>query len=383
MKRIKRMNALIAFIFCLVLLSSGLGHAADVTVVVEGASKQEATNNAARAAVEQSLGVYIESKAEVKDFKTISDKIAAASAGYVKNITVLAEGKDPISGTYKIKALVSVDDNKLKGALEEFLNDPRAKKVFQETKFNQRRIVVVYSPQSKVDLPYDSKPVKDLMSIIEDKLVGHGFRVFLPDQLTRIRGRAAESVADVKTAIGIATQEQADAVILVSFDVAKSSADDGFTKLMATVLLKAYDVTTGELFCNINSPDKVIMGGSGIEEPMSNVVRNIGPKSSDDLTAKIVDRFSTVRTNFVYLVFKNMPLKHQDKIEDVLEDIGWKYKTVKQVRDYLELEVFTDADMNTVRRKVRKSLEKMALPYEPVDTIGQRVIFDKEAGGKQ
>lgn len=369
-----KLSLLIAVFLCLV---PGTGLAGEVTVTAEGASKQEATNNAARAAVEQSLGVYMESKTEVKDFKLISDKISSESAGYVRDMKILAEGKDPISGTYKIKALVTVDDNKLKGALDNFLSDPRAKKVFQETKFNQRRILVLYTPMSKVDLPYDAKPVKLLMSLIEDKLVGHGFRVFLQDELVRIRGREAESIPDVETAKKLATQEQADAVIVVSFDASISSTDDGYKRLLANVLLKAYDVTTGELFGNINNPDKAVMGSSGIEEPMAKIVQEIGPKSADDMTAKIVERFSTTRTNFVYLVFKNMPTKHQDKVEDIIEEIGWKYKPVKQVRDYLEIEVFTDADMNTIRRTVKKSLQKANLPYEATDTIGQRVIFDK------
>jgi len=218
------------------------------------------------------------------------------------------------------------------------------------------------------------------MALIEDRLVGHGFRVFLPDQLIRIRGRAALEIHDVKTAMALASQENADAVVIVSFDAQRKGTDEGYGKLNASVLLKSYDLSTGELFCNISNPDNAVVGSGGFEEAMTRIVQGIGPKSADDLTAKIVERFSTVRQNFVYLVFKNMPVKHQDKVEDVMDDLGWKYKTVKQVRDYLELEVFTDADMNTIRRKVRKSLEKAGLAYEPVDTIGQRVIFDRESG---
>ncbi|MDI9570598.1 MAG: hypothetical protein QM278_07725 [Pseudomonadota bacterium] len=377
MKRSFKVSVMVA-VCCL--LCAATVRAAEVTVVSEGASKQQAINNAMRMAIEQALGTYVESKTMVSDFKVASDHIASASAGVVKKYDIISEGKDPIEGTYKIKARVTVDDGKLKDAFQAYMNDPRAKKVFQETKFSQRRIVVVYSTEAKDDLPLDSRPVKHLMSLIEDRLVGHGFRVFLPDQLIRIRGRAALEIRDDKTAMALASQEQADAVVIVSFDAQKRGTDEGYGKLRANVLLKSYDLTTGELFCNINNPENVVTGSGGFEEAMTRIVQSVGPKSADDLTAKIVERFSTVRQNFVYLVFKNMPVRHQDKVEDVMDDLGWKYKTVKQARDYLEIEVFTDGDMNTIRRKVRKSLEKSGLAYEPVDTIGQRVVFDRESG---
>jgi len=377
MRRRIQMPVLVA-LFCLFF---GTGAwATDVTIVSEGASRQEAINNAMRMAIEQVLGTYVESKTNVKDFMLLSDNVTTASAGIVANYDILGEGKDPIEGKYKIKTKVTVDDRKLKNALQAYMNDPRAKKVFQETKFSQRRIVVVYSTESKSDLPLDSRPVKTLMALIEDRLVGHGFRVFLPDQLIRIRGRAALDIKDDKTARALATQENADAVVIVSFDAHKRGTDEGFGKLNANVLLKSYDLSTGELFCNISSPDNATVGGGGFEEAMTRIVQGVGPKSADDLTAKIVERFSSVRQNFVYLIFRNMPVKHQDKVEDFMEEMKWKYKTVKQSHDYLELEVLTDADMNTIRRQVRKSFEKAGLAYEPVDTLAQRITFDRESG---
>ncbi|MDI9570596.1 MAG: hypothetical protein QM278_07715 [Pseudomonadota bacterium] len=66
-----------------------------------------------------------------------------------------------------------------------------------------------------------------------------------------------------------------------------------------------------------------------------------GPKSADELTTKIVERFRGVMQKFAYLIFRNMPTEDQDKAEDMIHDIGWKFKTVKQVRDYLELGIFS------------------------------------------
>jgi len=352
--------------------------AKDVEVLAEGASKQEAMNNAGRLGIEQALGALIKSHTEVKDYQVIVDQIVAASAGYVRGIKPIAEGKDPISGTYKIKALVSVDDNKLQGALQEFLNDPRAKKVFQETKFDNKRVLVLYATNDVADLPYKSKPVDTLLKLMEDKLVGHAFRVFLPDELVRIRGKQFANLTDQKTGMELAQQENADALVIVTLNVEKTQADDGFAKLATELSLRAFDPTTGEVLGNIIIQDKVALGGKGMQEAVRGMVMKAGPKSADELTAKLVERFSTVRQKFAYLIFRNMPTADQDKAEDMIDDIGWKFKTVKQVRDYLELEVFCEADLTTVRRQVRKGLTKAGLPYENVETIGARIIFDRK-----
>lgn len=352
--------------------------AKDVTVVAEGASKQEAMNNAARAGVEQALGVLIDSKTQVKDYQVLVDRIVASSAGYVRAIQPLAEGKDPISGLYKIKAVVTVDDNKLGGALTEFMNDPRAKKVFQEVKFDNKRVLVLYTTNDPDDLPYKSKPADTLLRLIEDKLVGHAFRVFLPDELIRIRGKQFANLADQKTGMELAQQENADALVIVTLNAVKGQAEDGFNRLTTEISMRAFDPTTGELWCNIIKEDKVAVGGKGMTEAVRQVVAKAGPQSADELAGKIVQRFSEVRQKFAYLVFRNMPVADQDKTEDMIEDIGWKSKTVKQVRDYLELEIFCDADLNTIKRQLRRGLAKASLPYENVETIGARIIFDRK-----
>jgi len=148
----------------------GTGWALETTAIGEGRTRQEAINNGIRAAIEKALGTLVKSKTQVSQGKLIWDRIASASAGYVKNYDVIAEGKDPVSEQYKVKLKVDLDDHKLKNAVDEFLRDPRAQRAFQETQFDERKIIVVYQPRTGFDLPANSKGVQTIMDLIEDKL---------------------------------------------------------------------------------------------------------------------------------------------------------------------------------------------------------------------
>ena len=357
--------------------------AREVTAIGEGGTRQAAINNAVRNAVEEALGTYVTSSSRVGQGKLIYDRVTSASAGYVKSYKVLAEGRDPITGTYKVKLSVILDDIKLKNAVQEFMQNPQFQRTFQQTKFDERKVIVLYKPRTSLDLPYNSKAVQSVMDLIEDKLAGYGFRVFLPDQLKRIRGRAAEMVVDEETAINIARQEAGDAVIIVSFDAGKHPTSDGYYIIYATLTLKAFDATTGELFANVQDRGKTITrGGSyGLADGVARVAIKIGPVCVNRLTKKIVTRFSGNRAKFVMLIFRNVSPTQQDKIEDLLDDIGWRYRISRQTGTYMEIEVFSEADPTSVRRIIRKRIKKAGLLITPAEMAGSRVMFDGSYSG--
>ena len=364
-------------------LFSAAARAMETTAIGEGQTRQEAINNGIRVAVEQALGTLVKSDTQVSQGKLVWDRIASASAGYVKKYDVLAEGKDPVTDVYKVKLLVTLDDPKLKSAVDQFMEDSRAQRNFQETRFDERKIVVVYQPRTGFDLPYDSKGVQTVMDLIQDKLAGYGFRVFLADQVARIKEKTAEMVVNEETAINLARQEAAEAAVTVSFDAAKKPTSDGYNLVMCTLTLKAFDTSTGELFANVQDRDKTIARGGeyGIEDGVARAAIKVGPRTVERLTKKIVERFSTNRAKFVTLIFRNTPIADQDKMEGILDAIGWRYRVSRQTGNYMELEIFSEADPTSVRKVVRNEIKKAGLPLKPSEMIGSRVIFDGKATG--
>ena len=357
--------------------------ALEVTTIGEGGTRQAAINNAIRNAVEKALGTYITSYSQVNQGELIYDRITSASAGYVKSYKILAESHDPVTDTYKIKLIAVVDDIKLKNAVEEFMQSSQFQRTFQQTKFDEKRVVVIYKPGTGLDLPYNSEAVQSMMDLIEDKLAGYGFRVFLPDQLRRIRGRAVEMVVDKKTAIEIARQEAGDVVVVVSFDAGKRPALDGYYIIYATLTLKAYDATTGELFANVQERGKIITYGNEykLADGVARIIIKIGPHCVDKLTKKIVTRFSGSWAKFVVLIFRDVSPWEQDKIEDILDKIGWRYRISRQTGSYMEIEVFSEADPTSVRKIVYKRLKTAGLSLIPAEMAGSRIIFEGTHSG--
>jgi hypothetical protein len=355
--------------------------AVETTSIGEGRTRQEAINNGIRVAVEQALGTMVKSDTQVTNGKLIWDRIASASAGYVKNYNVLAEGKDPVTDVYKVKLAVTVDDYKLKGAVDDFLNDPRQQQIFQQTKFDERKVVVVYQPQTGFDLPYNSKGVQTIMGLVQDKLAAHGFRVFLPEQIRRIKGKSAEMVVDEETAIEIGRQETGDCVVIVSLDGAKRPTSDGFFLLMCTLNLRAFDTTTGALFANVQDRDKTISRGGdyAIQDGISRTAIKIGPRAVERLVKKIVKRFSGPK--YITLIFRNISMKNQNKMEDVLEELGWRIRVARQTGKYIEFEIIGEADPTSIRKIVRREIQKAGLPLKSGEKVGYRITFNGEATG--
>lgn len=122
-----KMKKAISIIVCL--MTSILVHAQlnEVSLVVtgEGATKEAATNNALRSAVEQAFGVFVSANTEILNDEIVKDEIATISSGNVKSfkeISVMDIAGDRKSIT--LEAVVSIGNlieySKVHGAQAEF-----------------------------------------------------------------------------------------------------------------------------------------------------------------------------------------------------------------------------------------------------------------------
>ncbi len=71
-------------------------------------ARENAINNAFRRAVEQVVGVMVESETMVKNFELLNDKVYAKSAGYIKQYTIVGETVQGEELRLRMRALVSV-----------------------------------------------------------------------------------------------------------------------------------------------------------------------------------------------------------------------------------------------------------------------------------
>ncbi len=61
------------------------------------------------------------------------------------------------------------------------------------------------------------------------------------------------------------------------------------------------------------------------------------------------------------LILRNININQQDKVEDVLEELGWRYRVARQTGSYMEVEIFNEADPTSVRRILRKTFKKKGI----------------------
>ena len=117
------------FIFLfLMLISAQFVSAKEVTVEGVGADRDSALSNAFKQAVEQVVGVFIDSNTITRNLIVELDEIYSKSQGYINNVKILNEQQK--NGLYRIKAIIDVDsepNSKLMNNLMMLykLNDPR------------------------------------------------------------------------------------------------------------------------------------------------------------------------------------------------------------------------------------------------------------------
>ncbi len=372
-KRLDLYKIAVLFLSLLSLLNSFCFASKEIIVIGKGRIEQEAINNGIKQAVEQTLGSYIVSTSYIMKGNLVYDHIVSSSAGYVKDYIILNKEKDIFSDTYKIKLKVTVDDAKIKDALEQFMRDHKFQKAFQKASFDERRVMVVYVPRTNFDLPYSSKAVKTVIDLIEDRLAMMGFRVFLPFQTENFTGMGRNKLID------IARKNGGDVIVMVSFDTNRYPATDGYYIISSTLSLKAYDVSTKELFANVQRRGKAVSRNEGysIQDSTSRVAIKIAPDAVEALVKKIVKRFSSVRQKFILLVLKNVDPQLQNKIEDrVLVGFGWKYRIVLQTPEYMEIEIFSEADPTSMRWILKKQFKKAGImSLQPIEMKGSRIVF--------
>ena len=89
--------------------------AAMVTVTGQGSSDRAAVKAALRQAIEQQIGVMVDSRSYVANYKLIYDRIYTQSDGYIKSYKVLEHSA--VNGIHSAKVQVDVQEQKLSAAL--------------------------------------------------------------------------------------------------------------------------------------------------------------------------------------------------------------------------------------------------------------------------
>ena len=156
----------IALCLCMAMAQSAFAQ----TVIVDGVGidRDSAMRDAARTAVEQIAGMYINSNTVVKDTSVELDEILSHAQGYVQNIQVISESMT--NGAYRVRASVDVNTDP---------NSAFMKRMDAVMRLNDPRIgVVILTDDSDIDHDFYALPGHDtiLETALNERLLTVGFK---------------------------------------------------------------------------------------------------------------------------------------------------------------------------------------------------------------
>jgi hypothetical protein len=352
-----------------------------------GSARTQALLNAQRSAVEQGVGVVLDSKTLADNFQIVQDQILTSSKGYVTKFTVTKEERSPDGQSYlvKIKADVST------ALLEDRLSALR----ILHKKMGNQRMMVIYQSSNPNAMPRNHGATTAALQALRDEFNKSGFRVF-NDQATEqvykqieVAGRIDRPVDDL---ISIALDQQAD--ILVRFEnIGGRRAPQGgsFSAAYATIRLSVFDTNTGRQLADTQNEGKQLLraeaGPYDWERGLAQAATDAARATANEAITKIGEYYAHVEDTGtpMLFVFRGYNEDEKDVILDYLENTpGFKQMSeLKNAPGYLEIELFTSEDPSRLRRTVRSGLEAKGLQMQTQSALRNRIVFTNPKASAQ
>lgn len=265
-----------------VVKAEGVG---DITAGRESRARDTAIEDALHKAVEQAIGIFIQSETVVKNSMLINDEIIARSKGYIQKYVIVGESND--GSIYRITVEATVSSDKLQ-------DDLAAIGLLMARKHKPRVMVVIpehHLTKRIPDPPGETEIVK--------KLLEKGFKMVDRSQVAKIRYNDQVSAAikgDSALAVKIGQQYGAEVVIIgEAFSESAGAGIGGMVSCRARVEARAVKTDTGEIV----AADGKYATGLDITEAIAGkkALQQAGGELADYLAEQILAKWSSDVTN--------------------------------------------------------------------------------------
>ncbi|MDI6809610.1 MAG: flagellar assembly protein T N-terminal domain-containing protein [Candidatus Eisenbacteria bacterium] len=245
-------------------------------------AREKAIDDALKHALEQAVGLLVESETIVENFQLIEDNVYSKTKGYVQSYNIISEGKKD-DGTFE----VSVEAVVKTGSLQ---NDLKGIGVLLKRK-NMPRVMVI------MEEDHSGKTAREPSSEneINRKLVEKEFKVVDKRQVAKIRESEKMEAAlsgDVGALKSIGSQTGAEILIIgeASSEEASVGGLGGLVSCRGRVEAKALKADTGEIIAtDARSASAVDIVA---QEAGKKAVVKASSQLADSLLAKVVNRWS-------------------------------------------------------------------------------------------
>jgi len=354
------------------------GLAAILNNNMAGARKQ-ALLNAQRNAVEQGVGLVLDSKTVSENFEIIRDKVLTSAQGFVTKYTILDEGPTADQQSYRVKIRAEVAQDLLKDRLS-------ALRILHKEMGN-KRVMVIYHSDNPNALDRNNGATMSALQGIRDEFNKAGFRLFNEAATAKVYQqieRAARVDRPVDDLIAMALDQQADLLVRFGNVAGKRGPKGGlFSAAYSTIRISVYETTTGRQVADTEAEAKQLLqanaGPYDWERGLSAASDKAGREAAKEAIDRITDYYKQIGDEgFNYLLaFRDFSDDEKDKILDFLENTpGFNnLSELKNTINYLEVELFSSEDASRLRRMLRAGLKDKGIELQTQSTAGNRMVF--------
>jgi len=236
-----RTAVLMTVVMAAFLLAGGAVLAEERTLETVGTStlsRQDAVQQAQRAAVEQGVGVFIQSETEVKNFQLKKDQIFSRTQGYITRFSVIKDEKVGQAYHVKIRATVSMDRIK---------DDLIAMQILLESLERPKLMVLVTEEYKNIDSLGMGVASAEMASL----LLSRGFELVDQAQMKEINAQAETRQAlagDVNAAQSLGLHFDSQYVVVgkaVVQDAGEAYPGSGMRSIQASLQARIIQTQTG------------------------------------------------------------------------------------------------------------------------------------------
>ena len=372
-KQVKKMKKLSILIIVFICTHFMLNASVKLVTTGIGPTKSEAIMDAQRKAVEQGVGVFIDSQSLTENLMLVEDKIFSRSRGFVKNYSVSSESKQS-DGNWKVVVECEVEEEKLKLSLDAL--------GILRRKMGNPRIMVIYDQTITGGIEDRDDPiVSEVYEGIVEYLSDREFPVAAKraaDQL--MLQDFATPDAFFKESVKLGLKREAEYLLLYNITLQGKKSTDLFHRGFVMISARLINTSTGQIYAN---QSKKVMGvdKDSLDYAYRKAGRKAGILTAKFLEQKVVKRWQadSVSGRVVILDILNVPdfpvlvkLKEQLKDTHGVRNIVRRDSIGKSTR----FEITYVGDIDTLTGSIHEILKKMGLKTELPTTSGDRIIIE-------
>lgn len=322
-------------------------------------AREAALQNAFRRAVEQVVGVAVQSKTVVKDSELLNDKIFAKSHGFIKTYRILSETAE--ADAYRIRIFAAVSRYKLEQGLDD------AGLLIR--KVGKPRIAVVVLEKNTDGQPVPGGTVETQLITILGK---RGYALVDRQAMLAVEQEAAKGQGDQTDAVVRAAATGGAEVVIIGRAEASAAPALGGTSMrpvQVTATAKAVEVETGELLATAQSSQRALNvnpAAAGAEALQKTAVE-ITEALHRQMIAAWTKRVTGVRT--VRMTVTGIPSGEIGRLQEALREQAVSVETVHD-RGFKDHQLRMDLEITGALRDVVDDLGSLELERATLSVAG-------------